>query len=96
LREEPLQLLAKVKGLKLVDMAHFDECCGFGGTFATKYGDISVAMGESKVDYVTKSGAEYVTATDPSCLMHVEGVLGRRKSQVKTIYLGSILASQIG
>ena len=93
LRDEPLQLLARVKGLKLVEMGHFDECCGFGGTFATKFGDISVAMGESKVDYVTKSGAEYVTAIDPSCLMHVEGVLGRRKAQAKAIHLASILAS---
>src|SRR4051812_29021395 len=70
LRNEPLQLLRGVKGLKLVDMLRSDECCGFGGTFATKFESISVAMGETKCDSVAVTGAEYVTAIDPaaSCM----------------------------
>src|SRR5438874_4707164 len=92
LRDEPLQLLRGVKGLKLVDMLRFDECCGFGGTFATKFESISVAMGESKCDSVAVTGAEYVTAIDPSCLMHVQGILGRRKDRARAIHLASILA----
>ncbi|HET9281676.1 MAG TPA: (Fe-S)-binding protein [Candidatus Angelobacter sp.] len=94
LREEPLKLLRGVKGLKLVDMLRFDECCGFGGTFATKFESISVAMGEQKADSVAVTGADYVTAIDPSCLMHVHGILGRRKDRAKTIHLASILASE--
>ena len=93
LRDEPLQLLRKVHGLKLVEMARCDECCGFGGTFAAKFGDISVAMGVSKAESVEATGAEFVTAIDPSCLMHVQGVLGKRKSRPQTIHLASILAS---
>ena len=65
LRNEPLQLLRGVKGLKLVDMLRSEECCGFGGTFATKFESISVAMGESKCESVAVTGAEYVTAIDP-------------------------------
>jgi len=94
LRDEPLQLLRGVKGLKLVDMLRFDECCGFGGTFATKFESISVAMGNSKADSVAVTGAEYVTAIDPSCLMHVQGILGRRKDRAQAIHLASILASE--
>jgi L-lactate dehydrogenase complex protein LldE len=93
LREEPLELLRAVKGLKLVEMARRDECCGFGGTFATKFASISTAMGQSKVESVAASGAEYVTAIDPSCLMHIQGVLGKNNTQAKTIHLASILAS---
>ncbi len=93
LREEPLQLLRAVKGLKLLDMARNEECCGFGGTFATKFADISTAMGQSKVESVAASGAEYVTAIDPSCLMHVQGMLGKNKMSARTIHLASILAS---
>jgi L-lactate dehydrogenase complex protein LldE len=93
LRDEPLQLLRKVNGLKLVEMARSEECCGFGGTFATKFGDISVAMGTAKAESVESSGADFVTAIDPSCLMHVQGVLGKRKSRPQTIHLASILAS---
>ncbi len=94
LREEPLQLLRQVDGLKLVDMIRFDECCGFGGTFAAKFADISGAMGNSKADSVDATGAEFVTAIDPSCLMHLQGILGKRRAAARTIYLASILASQ--
>ncbi|HKD81047.1 MAG TPA: (Fe-S)-binding protein [Candidatus Angelobacter sp.] len=94
LRDEPLKLLRGVKGLKLVDMLRCDECCGFGGTFAMKFENISVAMGEQKADSIAVTGAEYVTAIDPSCLMHVQGIMGRRKDGAKTIHLASILASE--
>jgi len=93
-REEPLALLRAVKGLKLVDMARADECCGFGGTFATKMESISSAMGQSKAENVVASGAEYVTATDPSCLMHVQGIMSKNGMKAKAIHLASILATQ--
>lgn len=93
-REEPLALLRAVKGLKLVDLARSEECCGFGGTFATKMESISSAMGQSKAENVVASGAEYVTATDPSCLMHVQGIMSKNGMKAKTIHLASILATQ--
>jgi L-lactate dehydrogenase complex protein LldE len=92
LRSEPLDLLRAVKGLKLVEMQRFDECCGFGGTFAAKFGSISEAMGVSKADNISAAGAEFVTAIDPSCLMHVQGILAKRGDRAKTIHLASILA----
>lgn len=94
LREEPMVLLRAVAGLKLVEMARFDECCGFGGTFATKFESISTAMGVSKADNVAATGAQYVTAIDPSCLMHVQGILGKHNAQARAIHLASILASE--
>jgi L-lactate dehydrogenase complex protein LldE len=94
LRDEPLQLLRNVDGLKLIDMVRFDECCGFGGTFAAKFADISAAMGNSKAESVAATGAEFVTAIDPSCLMHLEGILGKRQATARTIHLASILAQE--
>ena len=94
LREEPLRLLRSVKGINLLEMPRHDECCGFGGTFATKMEPISIAMGVSKAESVSASGAEYVTALDGSCLMHLQGVMNKRGAKTKTIHLASILASQ--
>jgi L-lactate dehydrogenase complex protein LldE len=94
LSNEPLQLLRNVKGLKLVDLLRSEECCGFGGTFATKFSSISSAMGVSKAESIAVTGAEYVTAIDPSCLMHVQGIMGKRGDKAKAIHLASILASQ--
>jgi L-lactate dehydrogenase complex protein LldE len=96
LRDEPLQLLRQVRGLKLMEMLRSEECCGFGGTFATKFGSISEAMGISKAESVAVTGAEFVTAIDPSCLMHVQGIMGKRGDKARTIHLASILARQEG
>lgn len=94
LKQEARELLCHVRGLELVEMPDSEQCCGFGGTFATKFAMISSAMGGAKCDAVETSGAEFVTAVDSSCLMHMEGVLRRRKSKARTIHLASILAQE--
>jgi L-lactate dehydrogenase complex protein LldE len=95
LKQEPRELLHHVRGLELVEMPLCEECCGFGGTFAAKFNMISAAMGESKAENAEASRAEYVTSTDPSCLMHIDGLLRRKNSKVRTIYLASILARTV-
>jgi L-lactate dehydrogenase complex protein LldE len=92
LKQESRELLAHVRGLELVEMPYSEDCCGFGGTFAAKFSAISAAMGDAKAGYAESSGAEYVTATDPSCLLHIDGILRRRNSKVRTIHLAGILA----
>jgi L-lactate dehydrogenase complex protein LldE len=92
LKQESRELLRHVRGLELVEMPYSEECCGFGGTFAAKFPAISAAMGDTKAGNAEASGAEYVTATDPSCLLHIDGILRRRGSKVRTIYLAGILA----
>jgi L-lactate dehydrogenase complex protein LldE len=92
LKQESRELLKHVRGLELVELPYSEECCGFGGTFATKFAAISAAMGDTKAGNVEASGAEYVTATDPSCLLHIDGILRRRESKVRSIYLAGILA----
>lgn len=94
LRDEPLQLLREVEGLTLIDLPRAEECCGFGGTFAMKFSDISAAMGKSKAESIATTEAEYLTAIDPSCLLHMQGILGKQKSPIRTIHLASILAHQ--
>jgi L-lactate dehydrogenase complex protein LldE len=96
IREGPRRLLNKVRGLELVEMKNSDECCGFGGTFAVKFGMISAAMGDTKSANAIASGAEFVTSVDSSCLTHLDGVLRKKKAAVKTIHLAEILASGEG
>ncbi len=92
LRDEPRTLLRNVKRLELVEMAHSEECCGFGGLFSVKFAMISAAMGETKAGNIAASGAEFVASCDSSCLMHLEGILKRTKSRVRPIHLANILA----
>src|ERR1700722_13028726 len=92
LKQEPRELLLHVRGLELVEMPYSEECCGFGGTFATKFSMISSAMGDNKIRNAEMSAAQYLTSTDPSCLMHIDGILRRRNSPVRVISLAGILA----
>ncbi len=93
LREEPLRLLRAVRGLRLVELPRADECCGFGGLFAVTFAPVSGAMLASKLDAVEASGADVVTATDASCLMHLAGGLQRRGSRARAVHLAEILAA---
>ncbi len=90
--DRPFRLLGKVRGLKLIPLANLDRCCGFGGTFAVKNGDVSSAMLSTKLEDVLATHAEYCTAVDNSCLMHMDGALHRQFAGTKTIHIAEILA----
>jgi len=89
----PMQLLHAVKGIDLVELPHVTECCGFGGTFAVKNADLSIAMLGDKARDVLDTGAEALCAADTSCLMHIGGGLHRLRAGVRTMHLAEILAS---
>ena len=76
--ERPFRLLNKVRGLQLVPIANLDRCCGFGGTFSVKNAEVSTAMMEAKLTDLLATEAQYCTALDNSCLMHLGGALHRR------------------
>jgi Fe-S oxidoreductase len=91
--DRPRRLLESVRGLTLVDLPAAEECCGFGGTFAVKNADTSVAMGADKARHVRDTGAEVLVAGDNSCLMHIGGLLSRQRAGVRVMHLAEILAA---
>ncbi|WP_026464282.1 (Fe-S)-binding protein [Adhaeribacter aquaticus] len=92
---KPEQLLNLVKGLEQVTLDRRDECCGFGGTFCVAEEAVSVKMGKDRVTDHSKNGAEYITSSDLSCLMHLEGILNRQKSNVKVVHIAEILNASL-
>jgi L-lactate dehydrogenase complex protein LldE len=91
--DRPRRLLESVRGLTLVDLPGAEECCGFGGTFAVKNADTSVAMGADKARHVRGTGAEVLVAGDNSCLMHIGGMLSRQRAGVRVMHLAEILSA---
>jgi L-lactate dehydrogenase complex protein LldE len=90
---KPLQLLNMVEGLEIVPLSRPDECCGFGGTFCVAEEAVSVKMGKDRVEDHRAHGAEYITAGDMSCLMHMEGILHRQGSPIRVKHIAEILNS---
>ncbi|MSQ12244.1 MAG: (Fe-S)-binding protein [Dehalococcoidia bacterium] len=91
LSEEPRTLLRNLQGLELVELENAQRCCGFGGTFAVKFPDISEALLRDKLASIQKSGADVVTALDASCLMHLGGALSRQGSPIRALHLAEVL-----
>ncbi len=89
---QPRKLLASVEGLEPVEMKDPDVCCGFGGAFAVKYGEISDAIVGVKADTVEDSGASVLLAGDLGCLMNMAGKLSRRGSSVQVRHVAEVLA----
>ena len=91
-KRPPRELLAKVQGLKLVEMSAAETCCGFGGTFSAKFPAISTAMGEGKCASALETKADYIVSCDSSCLMQIQGLADRQQKPIKTIHLAEVLA----
>ncbi|MCA3008591.1 MAG: (Fe-S)-binding protein [Phycisphaerales bacterium] len=90
--DEPRALLAAVRGLELVDLRTGEACCGFGGTFAVKFPELSTAMLDHKLSALDER-VDVLSAIDSSCLMQIRGRLQRRGSRVRALHLAEILAS---
>ena len=91
--DRPWRLLSAVEGIDLVELGEAEECCGFGGTFAVKNADVSMAMLSDKLRRVLDTRAEVCTAADNSCLMHIGGALRRQRAGVRTMHVAEILAA---
>jgi L-lactate dehydrogenase complex protein LldE len=92
--DAPEQLLRAVRGIDYVPLTQSNECCGFGGTFAVKNADTSMAMLGDKIRHILDTRAEVCVAADNSCLMHIGGALHRQRSGVRIAHLAEILAAQ--
>jgi len=77
-------------------MAQSEVCCGFGGTFSTKYPEISTAMAEEKIANVKQTGAEVVTASDMSCLMHMGGFMIKKNLDIKSLHIAQLMDLAMG
>jgi len=93
IKEGPRNLLRKVKGLQLIEMAETETCCGFGGTFAVKFDAISNAMADQKINHALDTGASHIISTDLSCLMHLQGIISKKNLPITTLHIADVLAT---
>jgi len=87
------RLLASIDGIELVSPRRPDECCGFGGTFAVDEPAVAAMMGRDRIADHARAGAEIVTATDVSCLAHLDGLMRHDGSPLRVMHVAEILAA---
>ncbi|MBI3149041.1 MAG: (Fe-S)-binding protein [Betaproteobacteria bacterium] len=92
-KAQPRELLAKVPGLKLAEMTEAESCCGFGGTFSIKFGEISARMSDNKCQNIEDTHADAVVLGDLGCMLNIEGRLRRRGNETtKVLHVAQVLA----
>jgi L-lactate dehydrogenase complex protein LldE len=91
-KAQPRRLLSSMEGLTLVELNESDVCCGFGGTFAVKYSDISGAIVDAKAKHVMETGAPVLLAGDLGCLMNMAGKLSRDGRAIEVRHVAEVLA----
>jgi len=92
---QPRALLARMPGVTLTEMRESTTCCGFGGTFSVKFGDISARMADNKCEHIAQTGAGAIVAGDLGCLMNIEGRLRRRGDlDTRVLHIAEVLAGE--
>ncbi|HEY3242972.1 MAG TPA: (Fe-S)-binding protein [Phycisphaerae bacterium] len=94
--DEAVRLMRQIDGIEYVPSEKADQCCGFGGMFATKYPQISGALVRDKVTCIAASGAETVVSNEPGCTMNISGACRRQRCPVAFISLAEIIAEGLG
>lgn len=95
-KDQPRALLAKMPGVALREMKESETCCGFGGTFSIKFGDISTRMCDNKCVQALDTGAQAIVGGDLGCLLNIEGRLRRRgDDQTRVMHIAEMLAGDM-
>lgn len=94
--DEAVQLMRQIEGLEYAPLAKAEQCCGFGGTFASSYPDISGSMVRDKVGCIGATGARAVVCSEPGCSMNMEGACRRQGVGVEFISLAEVIAEGMG
>lgn len=94
-KAQPRALLAKMEGVELTEMAECEMCCGFGGTFSIKFGEISARLADNKCQHVQNAGVDAVVLGDLGCMLSIEGRLRRRgHASTQVLHVAEVLAGE--
>lgn len=88
-----VDLLRLVDGVEVVEPDRKDECCGFGGLFSVEERAVSQRMGRDKLQRHIRTGAEYITGPDASCLLHLKGIARSTGEHIQFKHIVEILAA---
>ena len=91
--DQPRILLNNVKGLELREMSDCEMCCGYGESFSVTNEPISASLAYQKVQNAQNTGANFITSSEPTCLMHLDAYIKKNNLSIKPIHLIDILAS---
>ena len=95
IKRQPRALLAQMQDLKVQEMPEAETCCGFGGTFSVKFGEISARLADNKCGHIEAAGVDAVVLGDLGCMLNIEGRLRRRGDmRTQVLHVAEVLAGE--
>jgi L-lactate dehydrogenase complex protein LldE len=95
-KQQPRALLARMPGVSLTELNECEQCCGFGGTFSIKFGEVSAAIADRKCRNIEATGADAVVLGDLGCMLNIEGRLRRRGNKAtQVLHVAEVLAGEV-
>lgn len=92
-KTQPRALLATMPGVELTEMAECETCCGFGGMFSIKFGEISTRLADNKCQHIVNAGADALVLGDVGCMLNIEGRMRRRgDAKTRVFHVAEVLA----
>src|SRR5881296_2365688 len=92
IRREPRQLLRRIPGLRLVELAESDLCCGSAGVYSILEPEVARELMELKVARIAETGATVVATGNPGCLMQIAQGCRMRGLDVTVVHPVELLA----
>jgi L-lactate dehydrogenase complex protein LldE len=94
-KQQPRALLAKLPAVELTELNECEQCCGFGGTFSIKFGEVSAAIADRKCRNIEATGADAVVLGDLGCMLNIEGRLRRRGDKtMQVLHVAEVLTAK--
>jgi L-lactate dehydrogenase complex protein LldE len=95
-KAQPRALLARIPGVEFAELNECEQCCGFGGTFSIKFGEVSAAIADRKCRNIEATGADAVVLGDLGCMLNIEGRLRRRgNATTRVLHVAEVLSGKV-
>ncbi len=90
------ELLGGIEGLELLSFREPQLCCGFGGTFAVHFPELSLAMADEKLMDIEAPAPDLLIASDQGCLLQLGGRLAAKDERKPQPMHLSVLLDRAG
>lgn len=94
IKKQPRQLIENLTKCELIEMHESEQCCGFGGTFSVKYGEVSSAICDDKCKHIMDTGAQALVLGDLGCMLNIKGRMSRLGNDTQVIHISELLTGR--
>jgi glycolate oxidase iron-sulfur subunit len=95
IRTQPRDLLRRIPGLRLVELADSDMCCGSAGVYNLLEPEMAEQLLARKTARILETNASIVATGNPGCLLQIAKGLRERGAAIEVVHPVELLARSV-